>query len=184
MKTTTKKGLYAIVIVAWIALSIFVWVRIFDGMSNIQPATADEVPASPMNLDIQLGEDTRVTGIKVGSRSKAGQNLETFVPQQSIAIEPGRLVGWVAWLETDLTEVSWTEIFHYREQVQVNQLPDYSQLDRENRRIISAQSQPIFEGLIGHFWEVTDEDVPGQYRFEISIEDTAIATLDFSLESP
>ena len=189
MKRATRRTLYTVVILGWLALSVFVWFRIFEeapGALSELDQLLSGVPANPRNVDVEIASDLRVTGIQAGILLENELGTQEFVPQASVPIVPGQHFGWVAWLDTSRVAVSWTEVFHftYAGPDQILGVGEGAELDTENSRVVSNQTSPVRFDAIANFWTITEGDPPGPHSFDVTIEGVHVATLDMELVLP
>jgi len=184
VKAATRKSLYAVVIVGWLALSVAVWLWIIDTVPGELEALARVAPESPRNVDLRLAPDLRVTGVQAGILTDSNSNLAAFVPQDTVPIVPGQQFGWLVWVESTREEIAWREVFHfqYAGPDQTIGLTDDSRLNEAGNQITTDRTTPVTNGVIGNFWVITEGDPPGPHSFEISVDDVKIATLGFRLE--
>jgi len=186
VKAATKKALYAVVIVGWIALSVVVWLWIIDSVPESLDALPGGAPDSPRNIELQIAPDLRITGIQVGILTDSAADLAAFVPQDTVPIVPGQQFGWLVWVESSRAAIAWTEVFRfqYAGPEQTIGLTEDSRLDEQENRITTDRTTPLTGGVIGNFWVITEGDPPGPHSFDITIDEVPIATLEFQLELP
>jgi hypothetical protein len=190
-------------VLAWVALSIWVWVLVVNGVRGLLDSLdepwlvpppfaggeAEPILVAP-DLEVLALEFVTIEGSPDDEEWKMKRHAE--VPGEVPRLI-GRHFGWVMFLETDREIVSWREVMRGEQAIPVDEdIRNDPQIrfSADGRELTSERESVVMWGLdpnglsvtyIYHSWFVTEEDVPGDYEIEVFLEGQRIGTLPFRL---
>ncbi len=167
----------------WVVLAVAFWVQVFRGGDDLLDPAALEVPENPLNLDVEVADDLRVSGAAFGVRVDfgGGGGVPLFLETKHVPLAPGQDFGWIVWVDTDRQQVRWREVFTSAspDNWQVADDGSYA-LSEDGATMTREVTADVVEGRIQHFWSVAEGDLPGPHRIQLFVEDVPVA--DFAFE--